>query len=456
MTLSDIASYAGGRIVGDDVCVQEISTDSRNIPVGALFVPLVGESFDGHDFIPVATQCGAAAVISAREGENYGVPTVYVTDTGAALLAIAHGYRETCGGKVIGVTGSVGKTTTKDMLHCVLATRFRAEKTQGNLNNEIGVPLTLFRMKQDTEVMVCEMGMNHAGELSRISQSAAPDLAVITNIGVSHIAFFGSREGILKAKLEILDGMHTGGTAILCADDALLWGARNTIGVKTVTYGIENVDADLIAVMHEDGSFTVTNSAVICEEMPIGATFHAQVSVPGRHNVLNALACVVAGLLLGETPEEIVRGLRTFQPSGLRQNRYDKNGFHIFADCYNASPDAMNATLAVLAEMQGTRFAVLGSMLELGEHAQQAHRETGACAARCADVLCAYGPNAEDMISGAKDAGLNKAFVFSSHEDMAAYLKQHAKSGDSLLFKGSRGMKMENVLEVFLEGDREV
>lgn len=456
MRLMDIASYAGGKLAGDDACVQEISTDSRKIPMGALFVPLVGENFDGHDFIHKAIKQGAAAVVSARAGETYGVPAVYVADTGAALLAIAHGYRKKCGGKVVGVTGSVGKTTTKDMLHCVLSARFCADKTQGNLNNEIGVPLTLFRMNKDTEVMVCEMGMNHAGELSRISKSAAPDLAVITNIGVSHIAFFGSREGILNAKLEILHGMQAGGTAILCADDALLWRSKDTIGVKNVTYGIDNEEADLTAMLHADGSFTVTNRSVICEEMPIGATFHAQISVPGKHNVLNALACTAAGLLLGETPGEIVRGLLTFQPSGMRQNRYDKNGFHIFADCYNASPDAMGATLAVLAEMEGTRFAVLGSMLELGDHAPQAHRETGAQAAICADVLCAYGPYADDMVRGAKAAGLENAFAFATHQDIAEYLRKHAKSGDSLLFKGSRGMKMENVLEVFLEGDREV
>lgn len=454
--LSSLAAFAGGLLVGQDVSIEDISTDSRKISTGALFVPLVGETFDGHDFIATAIAQGAAAVVSARREDAYDIPAIYVDDTGAALLALAQGYRAQCSGKVVGVTGSVGKTTTKDMLHCVLAARFRAEKTEGNLNNEIGVPLTLFRMRSDTEVMVCEMGMNHAGELSRISKSAAPNLAVITNIGISHIAHFGSREGILRAKLEILDGMPQDGTVVLCADDALLWDARDTLPVSCVTYGVDHPDADLMGTMHPDGSFTVTNRSLSCDALPVGGTFQARISVPGKHNVLNALACTAVALLLGETTQEIIKGLAEFTPSGLRQNRYDKNGFHIFADCYNASPDAMDATLGVLAAMQGTRFAVLGSMLELGAHATEAHRETGARAASCADVLCAYGPNADDMVQGAQAAGLQHAFAFASHTDIVRYLKQHAKSGDSLLFKGSRGMKMEQVLEAFLEGDRDV
>ena len=228
-TLAQAAEWTKGETAGDAV-LTAVSTDSRRIPQEALFLPLAGERFDGHDFIGKALENGAAAVMSHRACEEYPVPALYVGNTSQALLDLAGGYRMMCGGSVVGVTGSVGKTTTKELLYAVLAQQFRAEKTEGNLNNEIGLPLTLMRMTKDTEVMVAEMGMNHFGELSRMTASAQPDYAVITNIGTSHIEFLGSREGICRAKLEILEGLRQGGAAVLCGDEPLLWDKRDSLG----------------------------------------------------------------------------------------------------------------------------------------------------------------------------------------------------------------------------------
>ena len=450
-TLAQAAEWTKGKAKGD-VTLCAVSTDSRRIPEEALFLPLAGERFDGHDFIGKALENGAAAVMSHRECEEYPVPALYVENTSQALLDLAGGYRTMCGGVVVGVTGSVGKTTTKELLYAVLAQQFRAEKTEGNLNNEIGLPLTLMRMTKDTEVMVAEMGMNHFGELSRMTAAAQPDYAVITNIGTSHIEFLGSREGICKAKLEILEGLREGGTAVLCGDEPLLWDKRDSLGCKVCTYGVENEACDLVAQLHEDGSFTVKNNGLESETLPIGESFTAHLSIPGAHNVLNALAAASVGLLMGETVENIVRGLSSYTASGMRQNIYEQNGFRIYADCYNASPDAMEATLRVLGTLGegGRRIAVLGSMLELGDYTEEGHRRAGRAAAEFADVLYAYGPSADAIARGAKEKGMTAVHAFDDQNELVRALRADAKPGDALLFKGSRGMRMERALALFM------
>lgn len=362
-TLAQAAAWTHGEARGE-AALTAVTTDSRQIPPEALFLPIKGERFDAHDFIGKAIENGAAAVMSHRENEEYPVPALYVENTSQALLDLAGGYRMMCGGKVVGVTGSVGKTTTKELLYAVLSQGFRAQKTEGNLNNEIGLPLTLMRMTRDTEVLVAEMGMNHFGELSHMTAAARPNLAVITNIGTSHIEFLGSREGICKAKLEILEGLREGGTAVLCGDEPLLWDKRGSLGCKVVTYGIENSDCDLIAHLHSDGTFDIVNNGLAAAHLSVGEKFTAKLSIPGKHNVLNALAAAAVGLLLGETPALIAQGLVSYQASGMRQNIYEQDGYHIYADCYNASPDAMEATLSVLGGMAGGRPPVCGSRLD--------------------------------------------------------------------------------------------
>lgn len=450
-TLLEAAQWTNGKSVGQAEFTN-ISTDSRKIPENTLFVPLKGERFDAHDFLPTVIQNGVSGIVSHQKNETYSVPALYVENTSQALLDLAGGYRALCGGTVVGVTGSVGKTTTKELIYSVLSEHFRAMKTEGNLNNEVGLPLTLFRMTKETEVMVAEMGMNHFGEISRMTAAAKPNIAVITNIGTSHIEFLGSREGICKAKLEILEGVSQDGYAVLCGDEPLLWEKKDNLGCHTVTYGLENAACDLTAAIKDDGSFVITNNGLCCKTLPIGQTMEANLQIPGAHNVLNALAATAVGLLLGEPIAQIQKGLFSYEASGLRQNIYEQNGFMIFADCYNASPDAMQATLSVLSEMTetGTKFAVLGSMLELGEYAESLHEQVGAAAANYADVLFAYGPYADAMEKGARESGMEQVFVFDNHAALAETLKKQARKGDSLLFKGSRGMQMEKALALFL------
>ena len=455
-TLAQAAAWTKGEAKGEAE-LTAVSTDSRQIPEKALFIPIKGERFDAHDFIAKAVENGAAAVMSHRQNEEYPVPALYVENTSQALLDLAGGYRALCGGKVVGVTGSVGKTTTKELLYAVVSQGFRAQKTEGNLNNEIGLPLTLLRMTRDTEVMVAEMGMNHFGEISRMTAAARPDIAVITNIGTSHIEFLGSREGICKAKLEILEGLQPDGCAVFCGDEPLLWDKRGQLGCRVVTYGLENRACDLTACLHDDGTFDIVNNNLPARELPVGGRFTAKLSIPGAHNVLNALAAAAVGLLLGETPAQIAAGLASYQASGMRQNIYEQDGYHIYADCYNASPDAMEATLAVLGTMApaGRRIAVLGSMLELGDYAEEGHRRAGRAAAQYADALYAFGPDADAMVAGAKEKGMDRAWAFTDQAALVAALRQDAKKGDALLFKGSRGMRMEQALRLFLGEDVE-
>lgn len=453
-TLAQAAEWCKGELKGD-TALTGVSTDSRQIPLGALFVAIDGKRLDGHNFIYDAIRSGAAAVMSHRVNEEYSVPAVYVDDTQEALLDLAAGYRGTCKSKVIGVTGSVGKTTTKELMYSVLNQGFRALKTEGNFNNKIGVPLTLMRMERDTEVMVTEMGMNHFGELSRISRAARPDIALITNIGLSHIEYLGSKEGILQAKLEVLEGLKKDGCAVFCGDDPMLWDKRGKVGRKVYTYGIKNTLCDLTAHLHNDGTFGILNNGLPVKTLPKGESFQAGLNIPGEHNVLNALAAATVGLLLGESPEAIAEGLALYKTDGMRQNIYKREGFTIYDDCYNSSPDAAEAVLKVLGSMKecGRRFAVMGTMLELGDFSEECHRSVGYAVAENADVLYTCGKDARFIAAGARERGMKAVHEFDTHDELAAALRHDAVSGDALLFKGSRGSKMERALALFFGED---
>lgn len=456
--LEQAALWTHGRLQGDDGCeITRVSTDSREVGEGCLFIPLVGENFDGHDFIDKAIAGGASAILTHRDGA-YAVPCIHVADTRQALLDLAGGYRASMPAKVVGVTGSVGKTTTKEMIASVLSRHCDTLKTEGNLNNEIGMPQTALRIERNTQAAVLEMGMNHFGELSRMTRAARPNLAVITTIGTSHIEFLGSREGICQAKLEILEGLQPGGVAILCGDEPLLWEKRGTLPCRTIYYGIENPNCDLTAegIVNEGEivRFEIRNRKLWeCRQIPVGETIRAHLCVAGRHNVLNALAATAVALEFEEEPFDIVAGLAAYRPDGLRQNTYEKNGYLLFADCYNASPDAVEAALQAFSELRcaGRRFAVLGGMLELGDYAVEGHRRAGKAAARYADALYLYGAGSEYMREGALAAGMSEAHIhcFDTHEALSNALRADAQPGDALLFKGSRGMKMERALALF-------
>ena len=455
ITVAQAASFCGGSVVGDGAAVfTGVSTDSRSIPEGALFLALCGERFDGHQFIGKAIENGAVAVVSARD-IDVAVPVIRVADTGRALLALAGGYRSLFSMPVVGITGSVGKTTTKEMTACLLARSFHTARTEGNHNNNLGLPMTILDMPDDTEVAVLEMGMNHFGEMAYLTSIARPDIAIITNIGTMHIEHLGSREGILQAKLEIFRGVPKNGVGVFNGDEPLLWNVRANGGHKKYYFGIENHACDVLATdiqELEDGMRFVVSG--------FGHRFELFVPVLGRHTVYNALAAVTAALLLKIPPETIQAQISGFQNTGMRQKIYERDGFTIIEDCYNAGPESTEAALDILAgfraRAKGRCIAVLGDMLELGNRSAAEHYRIGRIAAAKVDMLYTYGTNSERMVSGAITGGMKQKFVehFDTHEDLAHMLKMRARPGDVILFKGSRGMRMEKALSLFLKEEK--
>ncbi len=450
-TLSQAATWTGGTCTAD-VTITNVVRDAREAKAGSLFVAIQGERFDGHDFIEQAVEHGAAAVLTHRKEETYPIPALYVEDTRQALLDLAGGYRMQFDCPVVAVTGSVGKTTTKEMIAAVLSERYQILKTQGNLNNTIGMPFTALELTQDTEAAVFEMGMSGFGEIAAMVACGQPNLAVITMIGTSHIEFLGSREGICRAKMEILEGLAArGGIAILNGDEPLLWEQRDRLFGRIVWFGVENPECMFRAqdISCRDGVLQFT---MITPE----SSGQVSIASQGTHNVTNALAAAACGWLLGLEKEEIAAGLAAYRPVGMREKRYEKNGFTIYEDCYNASPDSMEAALKAMAEMTGERhIAVLGGMGELGDYAAEGHRRAGCTAAKYADMLLTYGENTEYLREGALAAGMDGAHImdFDSHAALSDALRTLAQPGDVLLFKGSRSMQMENVLKLFLGED---
>ena len=448
ITLKQAAEFCGGRVAScfEHISFQGANFDTRRIKTGELFVALSGAR-DGHDFVATAMEKGAAAVLASKPlAEN--IPAIYVEDTTAALQQLAAGWRKSLPLKCVGITGSVGKTTTKEMIAAVLETAYVTHKTPENFNNGIGLPVTVLDMDEHCEMAVLEMGMNHFGEISLLTSIARPDIAVITNIGTMHIENLGSREGILKAKLEILEGLKTGGLPIFCGDDELLASVAEQYGA--LTYGLnEKNHIRATNVVEQDGEtvFDVTTEK---------QSFSLRIPVQGRHNVLNALAATAVGLNCGLQPEQISQGLLNFRNAGMRQRIYEKNGIHILEDCYNAGPESMEAALSVLKSSSGRKIAALGGMLELGDFAPQAHYKVGQKAAEICQMLLVYGANSEEYVRGAVDSGLENARLFTDHESLAEALSKELRSGDNLLVKGSRGMKMEQVLRLlFHEGGTE-
>ncbi len=441
ITLKQAAAWCGGIVAPEfeSLTFSGIQFDSRAIAEGELFVALTGER-NGHTYIPVALEKGAVAVL-ASEPQDPSVPAINVEDTMSAMQQIARGYRESLPCQVVGITGSVGKTTTKEMVAAVLEQSFLTQKTPKNFNNHIGLPVTLLSLREDCQKAVIEMGMNHAGEISLLTSLAQPDIAMITNVGTMHIEYLGSREGILHAKLEILEGLRPGGKILFCGDNDLLSQVAEEYGAITYGIGAHNQVRALDLTMGEEKCrFTVE---------AFGQTFPVELPVVGEHNVCNALGACAVGLLWGMRPEAICEGLRAFTNTDMRQNTYSRDGLYMIEDCYNAGPESTRAALSVLSRRSGRRIAVLGGMLELGDFAPTAHYEIGLEAAKTADLLFAYGPLGEEMVRGA--AGMAYAQHFDTHEALVCALKNVLQPGDSLLIKGSRGMHMEKVLQLLFE-----
>lgn len=449
ITLRQAAHWCGGHVEEKYAEVEFFgaSNDTRVLQKGQLFVVLEAAR-DGHDFIPAAIEKGAAAVLCRRKVGDY--PAIYVDDPRIALGQIARQEARRIGMKIVGITGSVGKSTTKEMVYTVLESTFKTAKTPVNHNNDIGMPMAILAMPEDTEVAVLEMGMNHFREMAYLSSIAQPDIGVIVNIGTMHIEHLGSVEGIRKAKLEILEGMAAEGRLILNGDDRMLFPLPER-PVQPVTYfGTgENSAVRAENIRESEGSLEFNVRADRCG-------FHVELALEGLHFVPDALAAVAVGLMLGVEPVLIRERLSLFRNMSGRQEIYERDGFTIINDCYNAGPESMAAALRVLGKKKGRRVAVLGDMLELGDSAWAEHYRIGRIAAENADLILAFGPNAGRVIAGAVTGGKPESLTlaFDSRDEMTAALRRMAKPGDVLLFKGSRGMHLELVLNGFLKEEK--
>ena len=446
ISIYEIAKAIGAQYHGPDGMVDHISTDSRQLEGSCLFVALEGERVDGHRFIPQALREGAAFAVAHHKVEGDDSRVLYVPDTFPVLMEIAYLYRRRFSVKTVGVTGSVGKTTTKEFIAAVLQRKYRTLKSQGNQNNEIGLPNTIFRLDSSVQAAVLEMGMSALGDISKLTRIVEPDVGVITNIGVSHMERLGSRENILKAKLEIAEGMADGAPLLLCGDNDLLSQVKIP-RLRVLFYGIDNPMCQITAshiVEREDGT---TCFDLIYE----GNTYPVTIPTLGRHNVYNALAAFGVGACMGISPQQAVEALGDYEPSGMRQKIVQHGGITFVEDCYNASPDSMAAALETLAHypVSGKRYAVFADMLELGEISVQSHYDVGALAARKKiDGLFAFGQQAVYYCKGAAESGLPYCRHFSTREEMAQAILETIQPGDLVWVKGSRGMELEQVLGI--------
>jgi UDP-N-acetylmuramoyl-tripeptide--D-alanyl-D-alanine ligase len=456
MTVQEIARAVQGEIEFgiSGTQVNGVSTDSRTINKGDLFIPIKGQRYDGHDFVKSAIENGAACVLSEKgigiEG-NHSI--IRVKDTANALKALAKHYRRKFNIKVVAVTGSTGKTTTKNIIAHVLSSHFNVLKTAGNYNNEIGLPLTVFNISPQHQVLVLEMGMSGFGEIAALTDIAMPDIAVITNIGVAHIEKLGSRDNILKAKTEIFNGFTDKGLAVLNGDDPYLLTIQDQNRFDKVYYSIKKEKPGFLTAY--DIKTTDSGISFKVDISDKGQLF--SIPVPGEHNVYNALAAIAVAIHLKVPVHKIKHALASITMDKGRMNIITTDdGLKIIDDCYNANPDSTAAAIRVLAQMgNGRTIAVLGDMLELGNYSEWGHRYIGQIAKREAiDILVCVGQNAAFIGKEAIKQGMPDSHVrhFGSNKDAIEYLKASIRFGDTILVKGSRGMGMEEIISGMLEG----
>ena len=424
-----------------------VTTDSREVCPGCIFVAFPGERFDGHDFAAKALEEGAAYVVLNHPVE--GVPAeraVISPDSYHAMMVMGANYRSQFHPKVVGVTGSVGKTTTKQMTYAAIAGFGNTIKTEGNQNNELGLPRTMFRIGKETQYAVVEMGMSHAGEIERLSKCARPDVGIITCIGVSHIGNLGSQENICKAKLEICAGLPEGAPLVLNGDDPFLRKAVLPDHVRPVWFSLGDENADVCALSIQQDE---KGMSFVLEDHEEG-TFLVKIPAMGRHNVANALAAYCAATRLGLNARRVIAGLADFEQTGMRQKVVHARGVDVIEDCYNANPDSMKAALAMFREYPcKRRFALLGDMLELGDISRAAHEEVGRQAVENkVDYLVTYGEQAKRIAVVAAAKGLPTLHA-DTYAQAAETLLNKMQPGDALLVKASRGMALEKVLEIF-------
>lgn len=433
----------------EDIEIKGISTDSRNINNGELFVALVGKNFDGHNYLDEVFKKGAAAAVVSSELEcDY--PIIVVNDTLEALKKIAACYKQKFSIPVIAVTGSTGKTSTKEMIASVLQEKYNLHKTQQNFNNEIGLPHTLFNLNKNHEISVLEMGMNNPGEIGRLADMARPAVGVITNIGTAHIENLGSRENILNAKMEITTYFNSDNVLIINSDDEYLSKIKGK-GYKILGVSIEgkgNYNAENINNFGEYGI------EFICEVK--GKKHKFKINLPGIHNVYNALFAIAVGDMYDVDIEGMKAGILKFNPGKMRMDIIDvKGGIKIINDCYNANPDSMKAALDVLAAYRVNRkIAVLGEMYELGGYSEEGHRNTGRYAKNKCDILIAVGELARFIYEECRSS--IESYYFKTKEEARIRIKDLIRPGDTILIKASRAMNMEDITNYIIEDRKEI
>ena len=424
------------------------SIDSRTLLPSQLFFAVKGERLDGHDYVDAALAAGAvAAVVSKTWAESRGPVAppalLRVDDTLAALQTLGAAVRRLWGKPLIGVTGSAGKTTTKEAVACVLAARFRVLKSEGNLNNHFGLPLQLLRLEPEHEIAVIELGMSHTGEIAALAHLAQPNVGVVTNVAPVHLEFFDSLAGIARAKYELIAALPPGGTAVLNADDEYVSQFGRDFKGKVITYGLgptADVRAEALTTA-EDGGAGFELAVGACRE-PV------HLSLLGRHNVYNALAAAAVGLERGLAPSAIAAALAALEPGDKRGEVLKLAGATVINDCYNCNPKALQAMVDTLMALPAQRHIVAGgAMLELGPAGPDLHRECGAyMATHGVDVVLGVREPAAELVSGAKTGGIRAEFV-ETPEEAGEWLAREVKPGDAVLLKASRGVRLERALE---------
>jgi UDP-N-acetylmuramoyl-tripeptide--D-alanyl-D-alanine ligase len=447
--VSEVCIATEGTVVG--TAQQErftgISTDTRTVKQGDLFIPLVGENFDGHDFIDKAIQNGAAGIVFSRKEMCIPehITAIAVTDTLLALQNLARFHRQRFTIPIVAITGSNGKTTTKDMAAAVLSNQFQVLKTNANYNNEIGLPLTLLQLTKQHEVAVVEMGMRGRGQISQLANIALPTIGIITNVGETHLELLGSIENIAAAKAELLDVIPENGLSILNGDNVHVREMSKQAKSRILLFGLEQGD-----IKAENIQMKAQSMNFVCRFA--NNQFSVEIPTTGRHNVYNGLAAIVLGMELGMTPESICAGLKNFNASPMRLHIEKLGDYLIVNDAYNASPMSMSAAIETLVEVaQDRKVAVLGDMLELGSIAVAAHEKIGEQLAKNhVDIVITVGELAANIAKKASLYGIDKVVACSNHEEAQEALHKLLEPGDTILIKGSRGMKMESIIKMFL------
>lgn len=443
LSLSETSRIVGGCMAGADVSFSSVSIDTRRLRQGDLYIAIVGENFDAHEFIETAASRGAVAAIVERE-TDIELPKVLVGNTRIALGSLAREWRNRCGTPVVGVTGSNGKTTVKELIAAILGVDGQVLYTQGNLNNDIGVPLTLLRLNEDMQYAVIEMGANHHGEIAYTSSLTGPDVAVITNAGSAHLEGFGSVTGVAKAKGELVENLGDGGIAVLNVDDRFFGFWKQLAGTnRVIGFGLGS-QADVRATDIEMNCSLAgfNNRFTMCYK---GTETPINLRLAGQHNVCNAMAAAGAVLALGVSTEQIKEGLENAMPMrGRMQPVAGRCGSLLIDDTYNANPSSFDAAIDVVSQLNGELCVILGGFAELGDSSHELHEKVGRYARKCGvSHLLATGPDAVDAVNAFGDG----AFFFSNQQDLIEASSAMLKRNVIVLVKGSRSQKMERVIE---------